>query len=189
MRLIRLLSVFAILLVCAAAVFAADPIRITVDATDATLRVPSGWKYATALTTVSSSGDEIHFAPDTLTHLVDSPVLIGSILRKIDLPSASPFRHTLDIAADSDAATMTPDDFAAGYGRLVDEARALFGAEHFRHYDWLITLSESVEHFGLEHHECSDDRTNEDILSDDIRRKSLAGLLSHEYVHSWNGKD
>ena len=152
------------------------------------LRVPSGWKYATGLTTTSTSGDEIHFEPVTLTRLIDSPVLIGAYLRKVDLPSSSPYRHTIDIAADSQAATVTPDDFAASYGRLADEARALFGAEHFRHYDWLVTLSENVEHFGLEHHESSDDRTHEDILAEEASRKSLAGLLAHEYVHSWNGK-
>ncbi|HEX9163745.1 MAG TPA: PDZ domain-containing protein [Thermoanaerobaculia bacterium] len=153
------------------------------------LRIPNGWKYATALTTVSSNGSEIHFEPVTLTHLIDSPVLIGSILRKIDLPvSNSPYRHTINIAADSDAAVVTPDDFAAMYGRLADEARALFGAEHFRHYDWLVTLSNNVEHFGLEHHESSDDRTREEILADADSRRDLAGLLAHEYVHSWNGK-
>lgn len=152
------------------------------------LRLPGGWKYATALTTTSTSGDEIHFEPVTLTRLIDSPVLAGAYLRKVDLPSASPYRHTIDIAADSQAATVTPDDFAASYGRLADEARALFGAEHFRHYDWLVTLSDNVEHFGLEHHESSDNRTAEDILAEDAGRKSLAGLLAHEYVHSWNGK-
>jgi predicted metalloprotease with PDZ domain len=155
---------------------------------DASLRLPSGWKYATALTTTSTSGDEIHFEPISLTHLVDSPVLAGLNLKRISLPSASPFPHHIDIAADSDAAMNTPDDFAASYGRLVDEARAIFGAEHFRHYDWLLTLSNSVEHFGLEHHESSDDRTAEDELSEEQRRRDLAGLLAHEYSHSWNGK-
>lgn len=155
---------------------------------EATLRVPSGWKYATALTTTSTSGDEIHFEPVTLTRLVDSPVLIGSYLRKVDLPSSSPYRHTIDIAADSEAATVVPNDFATSYGRLADEARALFGAEHFRHYDWLVTLSNSVEHFGLEHHESSDNRTDEDVLAEESTRRGLAGLLAHEYVHSWNGK-
>ncbi|HSP14214.1 MAG TPA: PDZ domain-containing protein [Thermoanaerobaculia bacterium] len=155
---------------------------------EATLRVPNGWKYATALTTTATNGNEIRFEPVTLTNLVDSPVLIGSMLRKIDLPSSSPFRHTIDIAADSEAATVTPADFVAMYGRLVDEARALFGAEHFRHYDWLVTLSDNVQHFGLEHHQSSDDRTSEDILSEENKRRSLAGLLAHEYVHSWNGK-
>jgi predicted metalloprotease with PDZ domain len=155
---------------------------------EATLRVPNGWKCATGLTTASANGNEIRFEPVTMTRLIDSPVLIGSMLRKVDLPSSSPFRHTINIAADSEAATVTPSDFAAMYGRLVDEARALFGAEHFHHYDWLVSLSNNVEHFGLEHHESSDDRTDEDILSEDDTRRSLAGLLAHEYVHSWNGK-
>jgi predicted metalloprotease with PDZ domain len=155
---------------------------------EATLRVPNGWKYATGLTTASANGNDIRFEPVTMTRLIDSPVLIGSMLRKVDLPSSSPFRHTINIAADSEAATVTPSDFAAMYGRLVDEARAMFGAEHFRHYDWLVSLSNNVEHFGLEHHESSDDRTDEDILSEDDTRRSLAGLLAHEYVHSWNGK-
>ena len=153
------------------------------------LRLPSGWKYATALTATSTNGNEIRFEPVTLTHLIDSPVLAGQYLVKIDAPSSgSPYRHTVNIAADSEAATRTPADFAASYGRLVDEARALFGAEHYRHYDWLVTLSNGVEHFGLEHHESSDDRTDEDILAEEATRKNLAGLLAHEYVHSWNGK-
>ncbi len=155
---------------------------------EATLRVPNGWKYATGLTTTATNGNDIRFEPVSLTRLVDSPVLIGSIFKKIDLPASGPYRHTIDIAADSEAATVTPADFAATYGRLVDEARAMFGAEHYRHYDWLVTLSDNVQHFGLEHHESSDDRTSEDILSDEDKRRGLAGLLAHEYVHSWNGK-
>jgi predicted metalloprotease with PDZ domain len=155
---------------------------------DASLRLPSGWKYATALTTTGTNGDEIHFEPISLTHLIDSPVLAGVNLKRVSLPSSSPFPHTIDIASDSDAAMITPDDFAASYGRLVDEARAIYGAEHFRHYDWLVTLSDSVEHFGLEHHESSDDRTVENELDEEQRRRDLAGLLAHEYSHSWNGK-
>jgi predicted metalloprotease with PDZ domain len=155
---------------------------------EATLRLPAGWQYATALTVASSGGGEIHFAPLTLTHLIDSPLLAGVHLRKIDIPSSSPFPHRIDIAADSDAATVTPDDFTAKYGRLVEEERAAFGAEHFNHYDWLLTLSDSVAHFGLEHHESSDDRTDENTLGDQATRYDLAALLAHEYSHSWNGK-
>ncbi|MEP7132604.1 MAG: PDZ domain-containing protein, partial [Acidobacteriota bacterium] len=44
-------------------------------------------------------------------------------------------------------------------------------------------------HFGLEHHESSDDRVAERSLIDEDKRKAnLADLLSHEMVHSWNGK-
>ena len=154
---------------------------------EASLRLPAGWKYATALDTVSA-GEEIRFAPISLTHFIDSPVLAGVNLKRVALPSSSPFPHHIDIVADSDAAMNVPDDFAASYGRLVDEARAIYGAEHFRHYDWLVTFSNSVEHFGLEHHESSDDRTAENELAEEQRRRDLAGLLAHEYSHSWNGK-
>ena len=153
------------------------------------LRVPTGWKYATAFTTTSTSGNDIQFEPVTLTRLIDSPVLTGEHLNKVTLPAAtSTLRHTIDLASDSEGAIVTPPNFAADYARLVDEARALFGAEHYGHYDWLVTLSDNVQHFGLEHHESSDDRTNENILEDERGRRGLASLLSHEYMHSWNGK-
>jgi predicted metalloprotease with PDZ domain len=71
---------------------------------------------------------------------------------------------------------------------LVTEAYALFGARHYRDYHFLLTLSDDVAHFGLEHHESSDDRTAERSLIDDAERIEFATLLPHEYVHSWNGK-
>jgi predicted metalloprotease with PDZ domain len=49
-------------------------------------------------------------------------------------------------------------------------------------------LSDHVAHFGLEHHESDDSRVDERALVDDTSRKLSAGLLPHEYVHSWNGK-
>jgi predicted metalloprotease with PDZ domain len=58
----------------------------------------------------------------------------------------------------------------------------------YRHYTWLLTLSDHTAHFGLEHHESSDDRTDENSLSEAPLREGVAELLSHEYVHSWNGK-
>ena len=156
---------------------------------EAVLRLPANWKYATALTTIAKDGDTIRFEPLTMTHLIDSPVLAGAHMRSMNVPSSkSAFRHTVNFAADGEAALEAPKDVEAGYGRMVDEARALFGAEHYRHYDWLITLSDHVQHFGLEHHESSDDRLNENALVDESARRGLAGLLAHEYVHSWNGK-
>jgi len=155
---------------------------------EASLRIPAGWQYATALETRGHSGDEIQFEQASLTALIDSPVQLGQTLRKIDLVSKSPYRHTLNLLSESVEATQTPDDFAKQYGRLVDETTALFGANHYRHYDWLLTLSDAVAHFGLEHHESSDDRTEESTLREDTSRKWVSGLMAHEFVHSWNGK-
>jgi len=160
-----------------------DSLQVT-----ATLRIPAGWQYATALETRGRTGDEIQFEPASLTTVIDSPVQLGQTLRKIDLVSRSPLRHTLNLLSESAEATQTPDDFAAQYGRLVDEATAVFGANHYRHYDWLLTLSDFVAHFGLEHHESSDDRVEESTLREDTSRKWVSGLMAHEFVHSWNGK-
>src|SRR5208283_4333337 len=96
--------------------------------------------------------------------------------------------HEIDIAADSAAAlAMTPDTQLALHN-LVTEAYALFGARHYRDYHFLLTLSDNVAHFGLEHHESNDSRVDERSLIEEDGRKLTAGLLPHEYVHSWNGK-
>jgi predicted metalloprotease with PDZ domain len=152
------------------------------------LTIPSGWQYATALETRPHAGDEILFESASLTTLVDSPVQMGVILRKIDIPNKTGLRHTLNLLSESNEATQTPDDFAAQYGRLVEETSALFGANHYRHYEWLFTLSDAVAHFGLEHHESSDDRVAENRLLEDPSRKWVSTLMAHEFVHSWNGK-
>jgi len=70
----------------------------------------------------------------------------------------------------------------------VAETGALFGARHYRSYHFLLTLSDHVAHFGLEHHESSDNRIPEWGLTDDDERPIHAGLLPHEMTHSWNGK-
>ena len=155
---------------------------------DPTLRIPSGWKFATALESRSNAADEIHFETVSLTTLIDSPVQMGANLKSIEIPNGTGLRHTIDLASENAFALETPSDFAQRYSHLVDEASALFGANHYRHYDWLFTLSNQVQHFGLEHHESSDDRTNEDAITDEESRKWVSTLLAHEFVHSWNGK-
>ncbi|MGH8275654.1 MAG: M61 family peptidase, partial [Steroidobacteraceae bacterium] len=159
--------------------------------TEASVLAPPGWQIACALATHPQGDGSVALEATTLNRLIDSPVQMGEYLKRVDLPGSAPYpqlQHSISIAADSAAALVTPDDFAAGYARLVAQAGALFGTRMYRHYTWLLTLSDHVAHFGLEHHESSDDRTDEDTLADEARREGLAELLAHEYVHSWNGK-
>ena len=79
-------------------------------------------------------------------------------------------------------------DQIAHYRQLIREAHALFGAHHYRQYHFLLSLSDHVAHFGLEHHESSDDRTAERMWIDDSIRIANTNLMPHELVHSWNGK-
>lgn len=152
----------------------------------ASLKLPDGWKFGTPLPVTSQSGNEIHFATVSLTTLVDSPVITGEFLKVV--PLASDPVTEMDIAADSAAALEAPQQAWDHYRSLVDQTQKLFGAHHYRDYHFLYTLSDHVAHFGLEHHESDDSRVGERSLVDDTARKMSAGLLPHEYVHSWNGK-
>lgn len=155
---------------------------------DATLRLPAGWKFGTSLPIASQSGDEIKFAPISLTMLVDGPVITGQYLKVVPLNSGQTPPVEMDIAADSAAALDAPADVWESYKNLVTQAGALFGARHYRDYHFLYSLSDHVAHFGLEHHESNDSRSEERALVDPGKRLLSSGLLSHEYVHSWNGK-
>ena len=152
----------------------------------ASLKLPEGWKFGTPLPVTSQSGNEIRFATVSLTTLVDSPVITGEFLKVV--PLAQDPLTEMDIAADSAAALEAPQEIWDRYKSLVDQAQKLFDAHHYRDYHFLYTLSDHVAHFGLEHHESDDSRVDERALVDEASRKMSAGLLPHEYVHSWNGK-
>jgi predicted metalloprotease with PDZ domain len=154
----------------------------------ASLKLPDGWRYDTALPVENEAGGQINFKTVPLTELIDSPVLTGKHFRRIPLTPEGPIQHFIDVAADSDAALQMPEATVQQYKNLVAETGSLFGARHYRDYHFLLTLSDHVAHFGLEHHESSDDRVDERTLIDDDARWLAAGLLPHEMTHSWNGK-
>ena len=155
----------------------------------ASLRLPAGWKFGTSLHVAEQVGSEIHFAPVSLTMLVDGPVLAGEYLKVVPLtPAGENPPAELDLAADSTAALDAPEEVFEHWRNLVKQARILFGAQHYADYHFLLTLSDHVAHFGLEHHESNDSRIDERSLIEENDRKLAAGLLPHEYVHSWNGK-
>jgi predicted metalloprotease with PDZ domain len=157
----------------------------------ASLKLPAGWQFGTALpvgTTTRSHPDEIEFAAAPLETLIDSPVLAGEFFRTIDLAPGDKITRQLHIAADAAANLEIKPEDEARFAKLLREAEALFGARHYRDYHFLLTLSEHVAHFGLEHHESSDNRTAENFLTDNDARAAAADLLPHELTHSWNGK-
>ena len=152
----------------------------------ASLKIPADWKYGTPLPIESTDGEIIKFKPSSLSMLVDSPVITGEFLKVVKLAD-DPLTE-MDIAADSAAALAPPQEVWDHYKNLVEQANKLFGAHHYRDYHFLLSLSDHVAHFGLEHHESDDSRIDERGLVDDSARKATASLLPHEYVHSWNGK-
>jgi len=159
----------------------------------ASLGPPSGWKFGTALpiATVTKGGTNelIRFKPVSLTTLVDSPLIAGNHYRKIELtkPGETPV-HVIDMVSESEAGlAMTPADEVA-YRKLVAETGALFGARHYLEYHFLLTLSDDAGHHGVEHHQSSDNSVRERTLLEPELQLLEAGLLPHEFTHSWNGK-
>jgi len=166
----------------------------------ASLQIPAGWKFATSLKTASQNGGTIDFAPVSLTTLVDSPVIAGEYLKVVSLDSSTApgagssaplgtsdtsSRHVeADLVGDTAASIEIPADLTQKWKRLVQEADAMFGARHYDRYHFLLTLSDRVAHFGLEHHQSNDSRVNENSLN----QQNSIGVVAHEYVHSWNGK-
>jgi len=151
---------------------------------DATLTLPHGWTYGTALPVRGRDGDTIAFAPASLYTLVDSPVIAGAHEREFTLGGNA----YLDAASDSAEGIAIAPEFLTGLKHLVAEAPALYGGEHYRDYHFLLTLSDEVAPEGIEHHESSDDRNSELYATDAKIYSADADLLPHEYSHSWNGK-
>jgi predicted metalloprotease with PDZ domain len=155
--------------------------------------LPAGWKFGTALeeTHERISGPpilEADFKTVSLEQLIDSPVLAGRYFREIALaPEITP-KHYLDMAADGPEQVELSKEHIADFDRLVRETGALYKSRHYGSYHFLVTLSNEVAHFGLEHHQSSDDRVTATTFTDD-REFVLDGLLlPHEFTHSWNGK-
>ena len=159
-----------------------DSVRV-----DASIKLPGGWKFATALPVLRERRDEVEFKEVSLTELVDSPMIAGANFRKLTL-AATPLLHEMDIVADSPAALEVKPATLLGWQNLVKEANALFGARHYRSYRFLLTLSDVGGSEGLEHHESSEDGVGEKALSEPGQLIDLGDLLGHEYAHSWNGK-
>ncbi len=155
----------------------------------ATLKLPAGWKFGTALPVAHQEGSVVEFKPASLNRLVDSPVISGQYFRVVDVtPPGEPIHHEIDMAADSEAALDMSPSLQQEYTNLVAETGKLFGSRHYRDYHFLLTLSNHVAQFGLEHHESDDSRVSEFSLTDPQQRELMAFLLPHEFVHSWNGK-
>ncbi len=152
------------------------------------LTLPTGWDYGTALRAKKRRRDRIQFQDVSLAELVDSPVATGAHYRQIDLTGNAATAHRLHLSADSQAALEIRPETEAAFRKLVAEGIALFDSYHYRTYDFLLTLSDHIDSFGLEHHESSDNRLAERSLIDAAPLNSSAGLLPHEYVHSWNAK-
>jgi predicted metalloprotease with PDZ domain len=156
------------------------------------VKLPPGWSFSTALAPAPRPGGgdagRIAFTPVSLARLIDSPVLTGAHLREVPLGTVEGAPHILTVAGETTAQIELRPEQKAAFEKLVAEAQALFGAHHYDSYRFLTSVSDSVAHFGLEHHQSSDDRVAGNTFLDPVLFESVESLWAHEFVHSWNGK-
>jgi predicted metalloprotease with PDZ domain len=152
------------------------------------VKLPEGWRFATALDGAATSGDTARFAETDLETLVDSPLFAGRHYRLVDLDPGAARPVRLNLFADRADQLAATDEQIAPHRNLVQQAYRLFGSQHYDHYDFLLALTDRMGGIGLEHHRSSENGVDSVYFTDWDGAASERDLLPHEMVHSWNGK-
>lgn len=152
------------------------------------LKLPEGWKFATALEVASQTGNVVQFKPTTVNTLVDSPVYAGTHFQRLDLSTDANNQVFLDVFGDKEADLAVSAEELTIHRNLVKEAAKLYASRHYAHYDFLFSVSDKVGGNGLEHHQSSEDGEPSNYFTDWAAGVPDRDLLAHEYTHSWDGK-
>ena len=151
----------------------------------ASVIVPVGWRVATALRPSGQIGNKIDYPVTSYEILMDSPLIAGAHYRRFEL---SP-KVALDVIADNEPELAAKPEQIDAHKRMVDQALKVFGAQHYDHYDFLLTISDYLGGEGLEHHRSSEDGVKRGYFIDwDHHLTDRSSLMPHEYTHSWDGK-
>ncbi|MFN2450011.1 MAG: M61 family peptidase [Candidatus Baltobacteraceae bacterium] len=150
--------------------------------------LPHGWDYASALYGAKRTGDRIDFAVAPLNLLVDSPLDMGRYYKHYLLWKSGSASQWLDIFADKPQDLDISPKLIAAYKHMPRQAFALYGSRHWTWYHSLLALSDAIGFQGIEHHQSSDDRADDNFMTDPVQQLSGGDLVTHELSHSWNGK-
>lgn len=156
--------------------------------------LPRGWQFASALDVTAggvantpAADGTVTFKPVAFDTLVDSPIFAGRHFKRVELGDGKASVH-LNIVADEAAdLVITPAQLKV-HQDLVVQARKLFAAQHYDHYDFLLALSDQLGGIGLEHHRSSENSQDPGYFTAWDKNAPGRDLLAHEYTHSWNGK-
>ena len=155
---------------------------------EASLTLPQGWSFASALDRAGAQGGTTTFKRAPLETVADSPIYAGVNMKTLDLTPEGGAPVHLNIFGDRPGNLAMTATQISQHKTLVDQTQKLFGAHHYDHYDFMLSLSDTVVQNGLEHHRSSEDGADADYFTDWDKGLAERDLLAHEYTHSWNGK-
>lgn len=148
---------------------------------------PDGWTSATALRpsgAATAKGGKIQYETVAFDTLADSPTIAGKFAR---IETLSP-DVTMNILADRADFLAAKPDHLAKFKTMVGQATKLFGAQHYNHYDFLVTLSGTLGGQGLEHHRSTEIGSGTNFFTEWDTNAASHNVVAHEFVHSWDGK-
>ncbi len=158
-----------------------------------TVTVPPNWGIGTSLKPLGAydpqnpAGGTVQYESTTVEMLEDSPIMTGLYFHEYALaPDVSP-KHYMDVIGPTATSIQARPETVDQMSRLVHEAFALYGPPHYTNYHFLILLQGDQGGGGLEHHESSDNTVQKDFFTSYKPSVGMAGLLPHEFTHSWNG--
>ena len=154
----------------------------------ASLTLPAGWQFGTALDTQSQSAGVVTFRPTTYNTLVDSPVFAGKYFKRIDLDPGAKVPVHMDLFADTPEYLAITPEVVQLHRNIVTQTYLLFGAHHYAHYDWLIALSNHLEPDAHEDHQSVGGTWPAEYFSKWAANVPNRDIFAHEYIHSWDGK-
>lgn len=155
---------------------------------EASVKLPTGWQYGSALELASHDGDTVHFKPIAYDDLVDSPIYAGKYFKRVDLDPGAKTPVFLNIVADDPKFLEIKPEQLKLHQNLVQQMYKLYGAHHYDHYDFLFSLSDKMSGNGLEHHRSSENGVGTGYFTEWDKSAVVRDLLPHEFNHSWDGK-
>ncbi|MQA39342.1 M61 family metallopeptidase [Rugamonas aquatica] len=158
-------------------------------AVQAELALPKDFQYATSLETERAAANRITFKQANFEDLADAPVYAGLHYKRIDLTSAPAIPVRLNLFGDSDAALDLPAEWLARLKQMVVAVPQLFRSQHYRHFDFLMSMSDVMQSGGgYEHQESTEINVSAGYAHNPAEQMFLANLIVHEFAHSWNGR-
>lgn len=148
-----------------------------------TVKFPTGWTAAGAVP-AKANGSTYVYDKTNYEILVDSPLLAGRYGKVWPLSE----RVNLNVFADDPKELAATPEQIDAHKRLVEQAEKTFGAHHYDHYEFLLSISDQLGGIGLEHHRSSENGVTPGYFTEWNASPGRRNLLPHEFTHSWDGK-
>jgi predicted metalloprotease with PDZ domain len=155
----------------------------------AQLTYPEDFQYATSLETAEVAANRVTFKAVSFENLVDAPIYAGKHVKRIELSSAPEVPVRLNLFGDSDDALQLPTELVDKFRAMVSAVPRLFKSRHYRHFDFLMSLSDVMPSGGgMEHQESTEINVSAGYARDPGEQMLMGNLVAHEFIHSWNGR-